>query len=476
MLAAFTEQVTTDVYLQDILYTLSAVFIMGLVLGLGLLHSATVKGRNVLDTWGQKLVAFIIGGAASAVIGYAIWNWQYYQAFGIEQPLWSAIKDWWIGGGNMTTLPQDLDPALVPSADVYQTFLVFFLAYCGAGVAFIHGVGVERGKPLQMYIQAALVGGLVMPVVIWLTWGSTSPLTNEGMHDFVGLFSLYMLVGVWSLVYAWRLDPKHKDYEAAMSATTKPLDGSGPRELSQMAIGAILVLVCVPFVVMGCGFVVPEAGYFGITMAASGWGILAGNLFAAYAGGLLMGAFIAYRTKNWTWLLSGPIAGYVSCTALLDISWPWLTFIVALFGPVAALLGVKLMHRLRINEFRIVPLTLLPTIYGAIMAGFVGWGEKQSGWFTITEGPYAFQHAEINVWWQLVGIGATIGITGIAALVILGVLEKTVGLRISDEDAERGFDAVYWSGTPGYEPAVLRSSGNGQGRDLNDPEPQRATV
>ena len=63
------------------------------------------------------------------------------------------------------------------------------------------------------------------------------------------------------------------------------------------------------------------------------------------------------------------------------------------------------------------------------MAGFVGWGDKQSGFFGITQGPYAFQHAEITPWWQLVGIGATVGITAIAVIVILGVLEKTVGLR-----------------------------------------------
>jgi ammonia channel protein AmtB len=165
---------------------------------------------------------------------------------------------------------------------------------------------------------------------------------------------------------------------------------------------------------------------------------------------MVMGLVIAYRTKNMVWLFSGPIAGYVSCTALLDISRPWLTFIIALGGPIAALLGVRLMLKLRINEFRIVPLTLLTTIYGAIMAGFVGWGDKQSGFFGITEGPYAFQHAEITPWWQLVGIGATVGITAIAAIVILGVLEKTVGLRAGDREEETGFDPKYWTGTPGY--------------------------
>ena len=239
MLVQFKEQVTTDVFLQDMLYTLSAVFITGMVLGLGSLHSAGVKGRNVLDTWGQKAVAFFIGGAASAIVGYAIWNWQYYQAFGVPDPLWTAIKDWWIGGGNLTTLPQNLDPAVVPSADVYQTFLVFFLAYCGAGAAFVHGVGVERGKPAQMYIQSALLGGIVMPVVIWLTWGSTSPPPTREMHDFVGLFSLYMLVGVWSLVYAWRLDPKRRDFGAVMAGGARPWDCVRRAGAPQMAVGAL---------------------------------------------------------------------------------------------------------------------------------------------------------------------------------------------------------------------------------------------
>ena len=53
----------------------------------------------------------------------------------------------------------------------------------------------------------------------------------------------------------------------------------------------------------------------------------------------------------------------------------------------------------------------------AIVAGFVGWGTKTGGFLGL-EGEYGFQHAEINPWWQFVGVVAIILVSGIPTLIV----------------------------------------------------------
>ena len=53
---------------------------------------------NVFDATIQKVVGFFIGFVVYFVIGFAIWNWQYYVAFDVADPYLQSIKDWWLGG------------------------------------------------------------------------------------------------------------------------------------------------------------------------------------------------------------------------------------------------------------------------------------------------------------------------------------------------------------------------------------------
>ena len=105
------DQITLDYLYLNFLYTLGALAVILIVLALGLVDMGLVRRKNVLDTWVQKLTAALIAGGATILGGYGIWQWSFNQAFGVEQPLWNALKDWWIGGRFQTTFAADLDPA-----------------------------------------------------------------------------------------------------------------------------------------------------------------------------------------------------------------------------------------------------------------------------------------------------------------------------------------------------------------------------
>jgi ammonia channel protein AmtB len=395
------------------------------------------------------------------VIGYAVWEIQYYQAFGIPGPIGQALHDWWLGGPALLHFSQNLDPKAFPTADAYQVFDVFFVAYAMVGGTLLHSAGLERVKALPMYIISFIAGAIVIPIALYYTWGSTSPLTARGAHDYIGTYSLYVVVGVWALLIAWRSGPRLGAF-VNHPRTIGPI----PHNLSWSATGVAILLFAAPFAFLGCGYIVPGSGYYGISLTSSGFGLALINIFMSYIGGGIGGALISYRTKNPIMALIGVAAGYIGCGASLDIAQPWEILLIAVGASFVVYWMYLLLYRLRIDDKKIVPLALGGGVYSAIMAGIVGAGDKTGGFFGL-KGLYAPQHASISVGWQLIALAVTLGIAVVSGLIVIVGLEKTIGLRVKEDEEVGGLDQTYWQAPPSpyYDDplAVGLPTGNGHG-------------
>lgn len=479
----FKEQVSTDIFLLDVFYGVATVSLFLLVVAVGLIDTGLVQRKNVLDVWIGKLMSAMFAGLGLSIIGFGIWQAQYYEALGIPTPWSQAIKDWWLGGTNTETFSQFLDPKVAFENDVFQVFFAFFVAYAMVGGALLHSAGLERVKAAPMYIIAFVAGATVIPFLLYLTWGSASPLTKNGVHDYMGVYSLYILVGVWSLIIAWRAGPRigafkdgqarslRQDVIADAEAPGPGILGHRPHNLSLTALGVGLALFSVPFLALGCGYMVPGSGYFGISMTTSGFGVVITNIFMSFVGGAVTGAAISYLTKNPIMVLLGPVAGYIGCAASMDVAKPIEMFVVALIAPVVVYAVYLLLLRLRIDDKKIVPLTLGGGIYAVLAAGIVGAGDKTGGYFGITKGDYAFQGAKISLGHQIVGLGATLGIALVTGLVLIVGLEKTIGLRVKERDELAGLDHSFWGAGP-----VDEVASPGIGRGVGAAEPSGAPV
>jgi ammonium transporter, Amt family len=451
----FKAQVTDSLFLLDVFYALATVCLLFIVPAVGLIDAGLVRRKNVLDTWMQKILGALVAAGGMFVVGYAIWQIQFYQAFAIPHPVTQALKDWWAFGSNATTFSQNLDPAVSPEADVFQIFLAFFMAYAAVGGALLHSAGLERVKALPMYIICAIAGAIVIPIGLYYTWGSVSPLTNRGVHDYIGNYSLYIIVGVWALIIAWRAGPR-------LGAFTKDARTIGPvpSNFGMSALGIGILMFAAPFAFLGCGYWAAGSGYFGISLTTSGFGIAMLNIFVSYIGGGVAGGIISYRTKNPLMALIGVAAGYISCGTCLDIAKPWQAFIVAFIGTFVVWGVYNLLYKLRIDDKKIVPLALGGGIYGALAGGVVGSGKATGGYFGLT-GKWAPQHATISLGWQAIGVLVIVGIALVSGLIVIVGLEKTIGLRVTEEQEIAGLDDTYWQTPPSpYEdaPAVNGSA------------------
>ena len=426
----FAEQVSVQAYVSDLLAVIASVATFVVVLALALIDGGLVNPKHLIDTLAQKLFSAFIAGAAFLVVGFPIWYVQFNQAFGIPHPFQQSVADWWLFGHDMRTFAQNINPAVLPGAETMQIFVVFFLAYAAVFGAFVHSMGLGRMKPSVCYILSAFAGGVLMPVMAYLTWGPAGALTNNGLHDFVGAYSLYLFVGIWGLILCWRLGPR-------LPSTT----GFNPH---MVASGTLILIAAIPFFVLGCGFLEPGTGYFGITNTTSGLGIVFINVFMAFTGGALSSVVIAYRKHKPVYVFLGPIAGYISCTAFFDIASPGECFVVAMVGPWLMRLVTHILKEVDLDDQKLVPVALAPAILSVIAAGVLGGGVHQGGVAGAT-GSYAFQHAQIGLGMQLVGLAVTFVLVGGSGLALVFLLEKTIGLRVPATIEQDGMDMWYWN-------------------------------
>jgi ammonia channel protein AmtB len=123
-------------------------------------------------------------------------------------------------------------------------------------------------------------------------------------------------------------------------------------------------------------------------------------------------------------------------------------FLVALGAPIVAYAVYEFTQKRNIDEHKLFPLFIGAGVYGLLMVGLLEAGTPRGGYVGITEGAYAFQHGEIGIVMQIVGIVVCLGTGMVTAAVLSPILKATVGLRVSDDDQAKGLDVVVWDGIP----------------------------
>jgi ammonium transporter, Amt family len=463
------EQLTTNSLAQNIVYASGTLGALVILAGLLLVDIGGVRRVNLFDTVIQKLIAFFIGFVVYFAIGFAIWNWQYYVAFEIDQPYWTAIKDWWLGGSLSGALAQDVsleENAMSANLNNQQIF-IFFLA-CFAGIInVLIGLAVTERIKASAYFLISAVCAVVSSLLSWLTWGSTGPLTNEGYHDFFGAGFVYVFAGAVALVLVRKLGAR-----PGMYSPHRIVGDYRSYNLGLTTIGLVLIITGLPFVILSCGFFFQpegvEALFVGVNMSDTSIGVAFNNLGLAWAGGALTGAVIAYRTKKYIYTLLGPFAGYVVGSPAFDIYAPWEQFLVSASAPLVAYAVYEWTQKREIDEHKLINLFLGVGSYGILMAGVLNWGTAGGGYFGVTEGDYAFQHAEINLLWQAIGLAVCIAAGLLTGWVMTAILGRNLG--VTEDVQVTGYDATYWDIIHDPVSAPLATT-NGEPAAITDGEP-----
>ena len=426
--AFFAKQVTESSYLQDIFYAVATICLLLVVGAVGFIDAGLVRRKNLLDTWVQKLVCAFLAGLGMIVIGYAFWEAQFYQAFAIPHPIGQALHDWSIFGPAQLHFSQNLNPTDFPTADVFQIFVVFFAAYAAVGGALLHSAGLERVKALPMYIISLVAGAVVIPIRALLHLGLDEPADQPRrprLHRFLLAVRRRRGVGAHPRL-ASRSAPRGLRGRQAhdRSGPAQPGLERGRREHPDLRRP-----VCVP----------------GLRLHRAGRRV-SGDLAHRFRHRARDDQPSSSPTSEGVW------PARPSPTGRGIRSWCWSAPPRATSAPgrasTSAIRGRSsssrssarssstastcLLFKLKIDDKKIVPLALGGGIYSVVAAGIVGAGHHTGGYYGLT-GKYAPYHAVITEGWQLIGLAVTLAIAAISGLVLIIGLEKTIGLRVSEE-------------------------------------------
>jgi len=426
------------------LLTSSALVLLMTAPGLALFYGGMVRPKNALATIMQSFIIL-------ALISIQWVLWGYSLAFGPDKGgIIGGLE--WIGLRGVGLTPNADYGATVP----HQAFMVFQLMFAIITPALITGAFAERMK-FSTFIVFTLAWATFIydPLAHWV-WGVGGWLRNWGALDFAGGTVVHISSGVSALAAALVIG-KRKGYGH---------DPMRPHNLPLTVAGAALLWF----------------GWFGFNAgSAISAGALATSAFVvtntATAAAALGWMFSEWAMRGKPTVLgaaSGAVAGLVAITPASGFVTPMASIII---GAVAGFLcynACNLKTKLGYDDSL--------DVVGVHGVGGT-WGALATGLFatkTINDagGDGLFWGNPAQMGAQVVAILASWVLAFFGTLIILKILDATMGLRVPDEDEVAGLDLSQHSETA-YTlegPGFAGVSAHGAFAEAMKPQPKPTTA
>ncbi|MBA4542178.1 MULTISPECIES: ammonium transporter [Thermoactinomyces] len=396
-----------DQALDSMWMMLAAVLVMLMQVGFVLLEVGSTRAKNAGHIAVKQVIGFSVAALAFWVAGYAV-------AFG--EGKWIGTTGWFLH------LPQDSGALPISVSYLFQfAFLAVSLAIAWGGFA-------ERGKMGIYIVFGAIYSIFIYPVVGHWVWGEHGWLHLLGKQDFAGSTVVHLQGGVAALVATMMLKPRLGKFDKRGMSVEIP---------GHNQVYTVLGVFVIWF------------GWFGFNPGSAthvqdglfAYAALTTNLAAA-AGALTM-YFISRITTGKADIsatLNGALSALVAITAPCAFVRPWAAVVI---GAVAGTVGYysgKWFERKGIDD----PVSAA-SVHGA--AGV--WGTLSCGIFAA---PDLVKNVGIGRaglfygggWEQLavqaLGIVVTMAFVAAASFAALWVLEKVIGLRVSEHEERNGLD------------------------------------
>jgi len=385
---------------------LSAALVMLMTPGLAFFYGGMVRRKNVLGMLMQCFAILCILSLQWVLFGYSL-------SFGPSTGFWGGLQ--WFGLNGVGLEPYGDYAATIP----HQAFMIFQAMFAIITPALIIGAFAERMK-FSTFIVFTLLWAFVVydPVCHWV-WGVGGWLRNMGALDFAGGTVVHINAGIAALVMALVMG-KRKGYENKAT----PLHN-------------------LPFTVLGAALL--WFGWFGFN---------AGSALAA--NGLAVSAFVVTNTAaaaaglSWAmfeWLFNGkptmfgmatgavaglvaitPAAGFVNVISAILIGFG----VSALCFFAVSVIKPKFGYDDSLDAFGVHG---IGGMWGAIATGlFASKAVNAAG----NDGFFLGNFALLKT--QVIAVLVTVVYSFVVTFVIAKLVDKWIGLRVSEEDENIGLD------------------------------------
>ncbi len=324
------------------------------------------------------------------------------------------------------SLPENgLTPDYASGGYTYWTDFLFQAMFAATAATIVSGAVAERVKLGGFMVFTIIYVGLVYPIAGSWQWGGgfLSTLGNEvnaagelvreaGFHDFAGSTLVHSVGGWAALIAIFLLGPRIGKFEE--NGKAKAIPGHN----IPIATAGVLILWLGWFGFNGGSVLSADPGLTSL--------VLVTTCLAAAAGGMAAATFSTLRFKNFdlTMMLNGILAGLVGITAGADLMSPMEAIIIGALSGIIVVLGVSLMDKLKLDDpVGAVPVHLICGMFGTLAVGIFG---AKAGL-----DQFLYQLAGIVI----IGIFCTL-----TTFIIVSVIKKTLGFRVSAQEEIEGLD------------------------------------
>ena len=383
---------------NDVFFILmGAIMVLAMHAGFAFLEVGTVRKKSQVNALVKIMTDFAASTVAYFAIGYSL-------AYGVD--FFHSAKV--ISGEGGEFLPQG-----------YEMVKFFFLLTFAAAVpAIISGGIAERAKFYPQLIATVALVAFVYPTFEGMAWNNKFGFQDAlesafgaKFHDFAGSVVVHAMGGWIALGAVIMLGNRQGRFGKDGKAFPMP-----PSNIIWLALGAWILSV----------------GWFGFNVMSAQkteavTGLVAANSLLAMVGGILSALFVSRNDPGF--IHNGALAGLVAICAGSDVMHPIGAFVT---GAIAGALFVGAFNwcqnKLRLDDvLGVWPLHGLCGATGGILCGVFGL-EALGG------------IGGVSFVVQVVGTLTGVVIASVAGFVIYGVLKKTVGIRLNEEEEFVGSD------------------------------------
>lgn len=387
----------------------TALVVFMAVPGLALFYGGLVRRKNVLSVLMQVLVVFSLIAVLWAIYGYSL-------AFGGSGSLIGSLDKLFLAGIDTTSLADTFsDGVKIPEL----LFVAFQATFAGITCALIVGSFAERIRFTAVLIFCALWFSFAYLPIAHMVWGSGGYLLSKGALDFAGGTVVHINAAVAGLVGAWMVGTRIGYRKEVMA----------PHNLTHTMVGASMLWV----------------GWFGFNAgsnleANAGAALAFINTLVATAAGVLawsLGEGLFKKKASMLGAASGAVAGLVAITPACGSVAPMGAILIGFLAGLLCLWAVHALKRMldADDSLDVFGIHGMGGILGALLTGVFSapsLGGTGAADFSIA--------SQLLV--QAEGVLITILWSGLVAFGAFKLVDKTIGLRVSEDDERLGLDVA----------------------------------
>jgi len=383
---------------NTLLFLICGFLVFFMACGFAMLESGMVTSKSV-----SVICAKNIG--LISIAGIMFWMFGYNLAYGIPE------------GGYIGSFIPWSDSSAVDTGYADGSDWYFQMVFCATTVSIVSGTLAERIKLWPFFLFAAILSGIIYPIVMGWQWGG-GWLAAAGFSDFAGSTLVHSTGGAAALAGALMLGPRLGRF--TKSGTPAPLKPFAASSIPLVTVGVFILWLG------WFGFNGGSQLAIGTADDAIAVSTIFLNTFLAGAGGVMAAAVVTrlnFGKTDVVQMLNGCIGGLVAITAEPLMPSPLAAILIGAVGGILVVYGTKLLFTLKIDD-----------VVGAIPAHlFAGiWGTLA---VPITNPDTSFGT-------QLLGVLSINIFVFVVALIVWAIMKSTIGIRLSKEAETKGTDVT----------------------------------